>query len=162
MSPEDALLLRERRVPRIPSIPWHYVLFTIVASPFISLMYLVVSKVFQRIRFNEKERRLAAKPKNLVALKDPVLGLDYAFEIVKAAKQSRYMDWIGERFKAYGDTYVCRRLFFDTVHTIDPDNIKSILSTDFHSFQIPTARSAAMNPLFGEGIFAVNGEKWSQ
>jgi cytochrome P450 len=101
------------------------------------------------------------RPKNIAHVKEPILGLDYLFECLKNAKAGSYIRYSAERFRKYGTTYVTRRLAFDTLHTVDPENLKYMLATAFNSFKLADIRVKAMVPLFGTGIFTTNGAAWA-
>lgn len=47
----------------------------------------------------------------------------------------------------------------DFICTIDPENIKAILSTNFADFGLG-GRSESLSPLLGRGIFVSDGPKW--
>lgn len=46
------------------------------------------------------------------------------------------------------------------VNTIEPANIKTILSTSFKSFSLGPNRYPALGPLLGKGVFTLDGEEW--
>ncbi|XP_024019051.1 cytochrome P450 704C1 [Morus notabilis] len=48
------------------------------------------------------------------------------------------------------------------VYTTDPRNVEHILKTNFDKYSRGQHEQDIMTDLFGEGIFAVNGEKWKQ
>lgn len=73
----------------------------------------------------------------------------------------RYLVGTQERFDKYGNTYVSKHMNFPTIHTIDPVNIKEVLATRFEDYKLSSFRVNAMLPLFGKGIFNVDGAKWS-
>ncbi|KAH8897276.1 cytochrome P450 [Thozetella sp. PMI_491] len=92
---------------------------------------------------------------------DPVIGLSFLLETIKRAKNNEYMRVTLERFRTFGNTYVNKRLLYQTVHTIDSENAKEVFSTSFDAFQMPGIRVKALTTLFGDGIFVTDGPKWS-
>ncbi|KAH8899807.1 cytochrome P450 [Thozetella sp. PMI_491] len=123
---------------------------------------VVFHKLLQRIENHRKAEAVGAlPPKNLAPIKDPILGLDYTIATIKAAKNARYLAFMWERFRQIGNTHVTRRLLYDTIHTIDPENLKSMLSTNSANFCMAATRKAAMRPLFGDGIFLSDGSQWA-
>lgn len=44
--------------------------------------------------------------------------------------------------------------------TLDPENVKTIFSTSFDTFEHGPTRKAAGRPLIGNGIFTVDGAEW--
>jgi cytochrome P450 len=134
----------------------------IAIAPVLILAIILVRKMYQRISENLKARASGCHPpRNQVALKDPIFGLDYMMQTLKAGASGQYLVFMAQRFQGLGNTFVTRRFLYDSVHTIDPDNVKAILSTDFHSWKIGDLRASAFQPLFGQGIFASNGQRWA-
>ena len=113
------------------------------------------------VRFVQRARLAkslgCAAPQNIAPIKDPILGLDTLWATLRAAKDGRYLPFINDKFKQVGNTFVTKRALYDTIHTIDPENLKHMLSTDFHSFRLSDVRVKAMGPLFGNGIFTTEG-----
>ncbi len=56
-------------------------------------------------------------------------------------------------------TYEVNILFQHIVITIDPENVKTLLSLNFKSFGLEDLRKP-MVPFLGEGIFSTDGEAW--
>ncbi|KAL4971269.1 cytochrome P450 [Aspergillus desertorum] len=50
--------------------------------------------------------------------------------------------------------------FVHIVATIEPENVKAILSTKFNDFDLGTRREKAFQPLLGYGIFCTDGARW--
>ncbi|TQV93207.1 Cytochrome P450 [Cordyceps javanica] len=48
------------------------------------------------------------------------------------------------------------------VTTADPDNIKAMLATQFHDFELGPLRLDQIGPLIGHGIFTSDGKEWQQ
>jgi cytochrome P450 len=72
------------------------------------------------------------------------------------------MDEIDNRFKKINggvDTYSSMLLGSRNVHTIDPENIKAILRTNWKDYGYSAARKAAFG-YFGKGIFITDGPEW--
>lgn len=63
-------------------------------------------------------------PHSLVRTKEPLIGLDFLLETVRSAREFRYLDLVNARHEKYGNTYVARRLLYDTISTRDPENLK--------------------------------------
>jgi len=43
------------------------------------------------------------------------------------------------------------------VSTIEPENLKSVLATDFKNWRVGNERKKFLGPLLGEGIFTSDG-----
>lgn len=111
------------------------------------------------------QRRLAA----LHACKTPhkcrttplLFGLDLFYDSYKASKAHRALENFATRFWALGVNTVEISLLGKTfVSTIEPENIKSVLATDFKSWGLGEEREKVMAPFLGEGIFTSDGAAW--
>lgn len=63
-------------------------------------------------------------PFSVVIPKEPLAGADNLLETTRAAREFRYLDLICERHRQYGNTFVTRRILYETVNTRDPENLK--------------------------------------
>ena len=54
-----------------------------------------------------------------------------------------------------------KSMFYQMIHTTDPENVKEVLATSFDKFKLTWIRVNAMEPLFGHGIFTSDGDRWS-
>ncbi|KAJ7065671.1 cytochrome P450 [Mycena amicta] len=61
---------------------------------------------------------------------------------------------------AIGHTFSSALFFRDQLFTSDPENIKSILATEFSSFEKGAEFRGIMEPLLGTGVFAADGDMW--
>ncbi|KAJ7231567.1 cytochrome P450 [Mycena rebaudengoi] len=59
-----------------------------------------------------------------------------------------------------GYTMTWRFLFQNRIVTAEPDNIKTILATEFNSFEKGSEFRVMMEPLLGTGVFAADGDMW--
>jgi cytochrome P450 len=122
--------------------------------------------VYTWYKTSRQRNQLAKKhgclpPSNYATGGDPILGLSFILETIRRAKKSEYMQVTLERFRRFGTTYVNKRLLYETISTIDGDNVKAILTTNFEDFEMPAIRVKALSPLFGNGIFVSDGAQWS-
>ena len=46
------------------------------------------------------------------------------------------------------------------VATVEPENLKCVLSTDFRSYSLGDGRKKLMKPVLGDGIFTTDGREW--
>ncbi|OJJ98984.1 hypothetical protein ASPACDRAFT_1881697 [Aspergillus aculeatus ATCC 16872] len=92
--------------------------------------------------------------------KDPVLGLDEIYRGITTAKRHKALESITQRFQLHGNTFASRRLLKYTIVTIEPENIKTILSTRFRGYGL-AHRLPIFQPLLGEGIYDTDGAHWA-
>ena len=91
---------------------------------------------------------------------DPVLGLDEIRNATLAAQSKTYLQRLCDQYRQHGNTFAFRLLFSTTIHTIEPENIKAVLSTNFRDFGMGSARKVAFGPLLGESVVVTDGSQW--
>ncbi|KAF9891256.1 hypothetical protein FE257_004820 [Aspergillus nanangensis] len=92
--------------------------------------------------------------------KDPFFGLDTIPASIRARRQHRLLDRNCSAFRLCGNTFTVRELHRHAIVTIEPDNIKTVLSLNFHDYGI-SHRQTPFEPLLGRGIFDTDGEHWA-
>lgn len=117
--------------------------------------------VVHRQRLQFKKQNGCKEPMSRAPLRDPFLGLDFVYQTLQNARNFRYLEGTHERFRKYGTTYMSKHMHYPTIHTIDPANIREGLSVRFEDYKLSSFRVDAMVPLFGNGIFTTDGERWS-
>jgi len=63
--------------------------------------------------------------------KDPFLGLDTIPGTIRALRQHRILERSCELFRVYGNTFTVKELQRRAIVTVEPENIKTILSHKF-------------------------------
>ncbi|CAI5760761.1 unnamed protein product [Candida verbasci] len=88
-------------------------------------------------------------------------GVFTLMEVVKAKNAGRLADYGDDTFKEYPNNtfYLTIVGVLKIVFTVDPENIKAVLATQFNDFSLGT-RHAHFKPLLGDGIFTLDGEGW--
>ncbi|KAJ9631052.1 hypothetical protein H2203_001580 [Taxawa tesnikishii (nom. ined.)] len=92
--------------------------------------------------------------------KEPILGLDFALQIVRAAKSRRFLDYLVDLHKRYSPTMINHTFSMYLVWTDEPENIKTALSTRFDDWAIGPIRQVLIKDLLGDGIFTTDGAYW--
>lgn len=92
--------------------------------------------------------------------KEPFLGLDTVPGTLHARKQHKILERNCEIFRSHGNTFRVRELQRRAIVTVEPENIKTVLSLKFQDYGI-SHRLASFSPLLGEGIFDTDGEQWA-
>ncbi|TFL02950.1 cytochrome P450 [Pterulicium gracile] len=62
--------------------------------------------------------------------------------------------------KEYGNTFNFRTLFTDRIFTVEPENIKSVLASQFNDFEKGPVVIRILSGLFGTGVFNSDGDMW--
>lgn len=131
-----------------------------------ALLLQLGSHIHTSIRQSRKARELGCEP----AFKPPgsgFLGLSYIREILAADKEYNLPDFLVERWRNYCrvlgtpiGTYRYSLLGRETLQTVDPENIKAMLATQFEDFEQGPLKRAILLPIVGDGIFSQDGKKW--
>ncbi|OCT54822.1 Cytochrome P450 [Cladophialophora carrionii] len=90
-------------------------------------------------------------------------GVDRIKDMVAAAKQGRMNE--ATRIKNFGDgkkTLRLRLASSNIISTIEPESIKTVLSTKFQDYSLGERRKEVFLPVFGHGIFANDGAAWER
>ena len=80
---------------------------------------------------------------------------------VRAFRAHEVLDLTVSVFRELGPTFETTMLGRTFRVTIEPENLKHILSLQFKNFSIGKQRIAAFGSLLGEGIFTTEGESWA-
>lgn len=92
---------------------------------------------------------------------DKPLGLAFIFNMIRVYKEKRYLEWWQTLAVENGYTFSYWLLGQRIYVTADPENVKTIFSSSFETFEHGPTRQAAGRPLVGNGIFVADGESWS-
>jgi hypothetical protein len=128
------------------------------------LLYTLAQNLVTYYRRQQIIREKGCKPYAQYPHKDP-LGLDLTVEIVGLAKKGGLWDRAAARYTeinggvtTFGSKFMGRTI----VNTIEPENIKAVLSTQFKEFQFSKKRKDALCPVIGHGIFTTDGKEWEE
>lgn len=119
---------------------------------------------YHHLKTNSSRRRLIAskgcKPLRKWRNRDPFLGLDFLWASGRAIKEHRALEMTKERFDLLGfNTARISILTRTFVATVEPENLKCVLASDFRSYSLGDERKMLMRPLLGEGIFTTDGRE---
>jgi len=87
-------------------------------------------------------------------------GIPAFYRLTKAVREKRWIDYLTDQFAINGNTFQQQFLNRKLLTTIEPENIKAILATQFQDFCLGT-RHEQFYPLLGDGIFTLDGAGWS-
>lgn len=123
---------------------------------------LILYHTYNHLTANLSRRRLVAskgcKPLRKWRNKDPILGLDFLWASYRAIKEHRALEMTKGHFDRLGFNTVQISILTRTfVATIEPENLKCVLASDFRSYSLGDERKKMMRPLLGEGIFTTDG-----
>ena len=129
------------------------------------LGFLPAAVVLQIIRYavnswqsRKNARSMRCQPPPRLPCKDP-FGITSVKEGIAADKAKMVPSLVESRFKTiekqegkFAETFVMRTLFKDVLFTVDPQNVKALLATQFKDFELGKSRRRALHPLLGTGI----------
>ena len=129
-----------------------------------SLVYLIYY-VYWELTVGAARRRLikqhVCKPIKRLPTRDRLLGLDHLWAYMKRIKEHKILQGTQEHFTALGTNTLQFVLLGQTkIATIEPENVKSVLASEFRSYSLGDGRKKLLVPLLGEGIFTTDGAAW--
>jgi cytochrome P450 len=105
-------------------------------------------------------REKGCKPPKRFPVKDPFFGIDFLYNVAKQLKRHSTLQWQCDMINRLGcSTASLRMLHNRIILTIEPKVVQNVLSLDFDSFGVGSARDG-LKPLLGEGIFTTDGAAW--
>ena len=91
---------------------------------------------------------------------DPLFGLDVMYKTIQAHNSKTFMSTKRSHHETYGMTHSSRLATVSTINTIQPENIKAVLSTNFKDFVVGTPRRRAFSPIIENSILVADGMEW--
>lgn len=92
---------------------------------------------------------------------DPVLGLDRIYALRKAFHEHRLLEWWTKGFSdTKAHTVVACIMGQKIFLTDDPENVKTVLATNFDAWSLGQDRIDQMTSYLGKGIFTTEGAAW--
>ena len=105
-------------------------------------------------------RENGCKPVRRLPTRDPIFGLDMFRQSLKNLKEHKFLQGGLERFRLMGNTFDVKTVTGTVILTIEPENLKEILSLQFKNWSLGYRRKIAFQTLLGPGIFATDGAAW--
>lgn len=136
---------------------FHLKLMCVLAAALMTIAFVSIRRFFIRRQF---ARRYGCQPVARSFSKDPFLGLDALQTTIRALRQHKLLETSCELFHIYGTTFAVKELLHRAILTVEPQNIKTVLSTNFKDYGIGH-RHQAFSPLLGTGIFDTDGDHWA-
>jgi len=140
--------------------------FSLARVLFCAVSFIFAYFIYRHLITESSHRRLArekgCKPAKKVPTVDPILGLDILYKNVKAYREHRALEWIDDEwFRRTGaNTVILTTLGAAIIVTTEPENLKSILSVNFHGWNINDSRKKQFKDFLGYGIFTTDGDAW--
>lgn len=124
------------------------------------LLIYIQRSFFRRIRNGRVAKALGCKP--VATSPSGIFGISGFLRVNRAVREKQILEDIFSRFQEVGShTFEGNMLGNRTLMTIEPENIKAMLATQFSDFGLGS-RHEHFFPFLGDGIFTLDGHGWSQ
>ncbi|PCG93404.1 Cytochrome P450, E-class, CYP52 [Penicillium occitanis (nom. inval.)] len=122
------------------------------------VLFLIIRNLYLSFQSHQRAKALGCLP----AVHGPSgpFGISFFLQVAKAAREGTRIQLHDSLFKKYGPTFNQKTPSNDVLFTIDPENIKAILTSQFNDFGLGH-RAKTFWPLLGDGIFNADGQLWS-
>lgn len=147
-----------RRLYHIDSI--EKFLVYILLGVFILSSYLFVLSSNRKRERQEKISALGCKEPPKFPVWDPILGIDVACDAIRVVRRQTFLRESREHFETYGYTPSSRFSTYPVIQTIEPDNIQTVLATNFKDYELGTPRRRAFASLLANSILVADGPEW--
>ncbi|KAL8868441.1 MAG: hypothetical protein Q9174_004990, partial [Haloplaca sp. 1 TL-2023] len=152
------MYLPSRDFYRINSI--ERLLVYILLAVFILASYLLILSSNKKKDRQEKISAFGCKEPPRYPVRDPIFGIDVGYSAIRAVKRQTFLRESREQYEKYGHTHSSRFTTYPVIQTIEPENIKTVLSTNFKDFEIGTPRRRAFAPILANSILVADGPEW--
>ncbi len=92
--------------------------------------------------------------------KDPFFGLDTIYDTLRALSSKTFLSQKMADYERCGNTFSSALATLSVINTIEPENIKTILSTAFKDFAVGAPRRNAFGPILRNSILLADGPQW--
>lgn len=120
--------------------------------------FLVVRYLAQLHHHRQQAKALHCQPPRPGS--SAFLGIPAFIRLTRAVREKRWIEYFTEQYALHGRTFCQRFLSRTLISTIEPENVKAVLATQFQDFCLGT-RHEQFYPLLGDGIFTLDGAGWS-
>lgn len=120
--------------------------------------YIIVKSIYTRIqRYQRAKAQGCEAPRKIPS---GFLGLGTYRRYKQVGKDHRAWNLYYQFFLEGGNTFEQNILGTTQIITVEPENVKAVLATQFNDFALG-ARRQIFYPLLGDGIFTLDGAGWS-
>lgn len=124
------------------------------------LLYFLVQGFITAARRRKIILSHGCKSPKKLPIWDPVFGLDAIYKTLQAHKRKNLLSTKRANYKKYGLTHSSRIATSSTILTIEPENIKAVMTTNFKDFEVGTPRRRAFSPVVTNTVLMADGAEW--
>ena len=121
--------------------------------------YVIVQKIIAYVSARAFSKAHGCEPVHRIPQSERIIGYGYFKERMEAARNKTLLETTLKRYEEHGMTWSSTAMGRVFVNTIDPENIKAVLATNFNDFGLGH-RLHTFGPLLGKGIFTTDGAHW--
>lgn len=136
---------------------FHPKLILVLVALLGTIAYVSIRRFYVRRRF---VRAHGCQPVVRSSNKDPFVGLHTIPGTIRALREHKILERSCELFRVHGTTFAVKQVQKSAILTIEPENIKTILSLKFKDYDISHGLEP-FKPLLGKGIFDTDGDHWA-
>ena len=126
------------------------------------LMLPFISHLWNSRRRQRVARARGCSPAPSAEQRDRIFGLDSLIQLYQSHRKNRRNVSMRVLFDRYGHTFQANSWSQTKIFSIEPQNLQSVLTTDFTSWGVQPLRLFAFEPFVGKGIMCSDGKFWEQ
>ncbi|KAL9109109.1 MAG: hypothetical protein Q9227_006200 [Pyrenula ochraceoflavens] len=123
------------------------------------LFYTIVNRIISSISAHKFSAKHGCQPAPRYPQTERLIGYRLFKDVKQSQLENRSLEDSYYRSLALGTTYTAAAMGKHCILTTDPENVKTVLTTNFKDFGLGD-RLAAFGPLLGSGIFTADGAHW--
>lgn len=128
------------------------------------IISLILYFSYQNVkRYRSRQNLIAVndcKPPSRYPVRDPFFGIDVLHGQIRGAKDKTYLNDRVAQYEEYGNTHSSRLITTPTILTIEPENIKAVLSIQIKNFEVGHTRRRAFGPVIKNSVLVADGVEW--
>jgi hypothetical protein len=165
VGPSYATYIVETMARQVEIYHRSFYLPVLVLPTIVSLSWLLTKTTSQTWvpKVHEAKDPQAPQPARNYPHWDPIKGLDLLAVLTRALLSSSFLQTALDTIKRYGGSKYTMAYSFigqPVIVTLQPENIKALLSPKFRDYTHGEDRLNTLRPLLGNGIFNSNGDAW--
>ena len=127
--------------------------------PLTLLTYYIAKQIIKYYAAWSFSKAHGCKPIHRIPQSERIIGYGYFKNQFAAAKDERILETRVKRHDEHGMAWSSTAMGHVAINTIDPENIKAVLATNFNDFGLGP-RLDIFGPLLGAGVFTTDGAYW--
>ncbi|KAL8693456.1 MAG: hypothetical protein Q9218_001727 [Villophora microphyllina] len=133
-------------------------LFTVGSA--IVIAYCIIRQITTYVSRRKTISEHGCKSPSRYPFWDPIFGIDVIYDAIRAVKRKTFLSEKQSHYEVYGNTHSSRLTTYPVISTIEPENIKAVLSSNFKDFEIGSPRRRAFSPILANSILVADGPEW--